>query len=99
VTLSQKYDGTNVGVDEFGKAYGRNRMIGDKDSHYMKTDLKCVRSIDAAKIKMAFVEECGLQMENIKRFVVYGELMCNSGLFDYDTAGVSKTFQLFGIMI
>ena len=24
VTLSEKYDGTNVGVDEFGNLYGRN---------------------------------------------------------------------------
>ena len=43
MTLSQKYDGTNVGVD-----------------------LKCVRSIVAARIKMAFVVECGLKIENKK---------------------------------
>ena len=74
-------------------------MIGDKDSHYMKTDLKCVRAIDAAKMKAGFVIGCGLAVENIKRFVVYGELMCNSELYNYDSVGVSKTFQLFGIMI
>ena len=43
MTLSQKYDGTNVGVD-----------------------LKCVRSIVAARIKMAFVVECGLKIESKK---------------------------------
>ena len=43
MTLSQKYDGTNIGVD-----------------------LKCVRSIVAARIKMAFVVECGLKIENKK---------------------------------
>ena len=27
VTLTQKYDGTNIGVDEFGEIYGRNKMV------------------------------------------------------------------------
>jgi hypothetical protein len=55
VTLSQKYDGTNVGIDEFGNCYGRNKMIGAKESSYQTADLKCVRAVDAAKIKEAFI--------------------------------------------
>ena len=99
VTLSQKYDGTNVGRDEYGDCYGRNKMIGDKESSYQKTDLKCVRAVDAAKIKEAFIGATGLDPAHIERFVVYGELMCNPNLYDYTKKGVAKSFQLFGAMI
>ena len=83
VSLSQKFDGTNVGIDEFGDCYGRNKMIGAKESSYQKTDMKCVRAVDAAKIKEAFIEATGLDPALIERFVVYGELMCNPNLYDY----------------
>lgn len=92
MTLSQKYDGTNVGKDEYGQMYGRNKMISKNDTTYMKTDLKCVEAIDAAKMKMAFVIQVGVKAFQVKKFVVYGELMCNSGLFDYDVSGVSGSF-------
>ena len=61
--------------------------------------MKCVRAIDAAKIKEAFVEATGLDAALIERFVVYGELMCNTDLYDYTKNKVAKTFQLFGAMI
>lgn len=99
VTLSQKYDGTNVGTDEHGDCYGRNKMIAEKDASYLKTDLKCVRAIDAQKLKDAFIEECDIDADLITKFVVYGELMCSPNLYDYTKNNVAKTFQLFGAMI
>ena len=99
VTLSQKYDGTNVGKDEYGQLYGRNKMILETETKYQNTDLTCVKEIDVAKLKVAFAEQVGVETSIIKKFVVYGELMCNPRLYDYETNGVSKTFQLFGIMM
>ena len=99
VTLSQKYDGTNVGKDENGEMYGRNKMIGPKESSYQKTDLKCVKAIDAAKMKESFIEATGLDPALIEKFVVYGELMCNPNLYDYTKNGVHGSFQLFGAMV
>jgi len=92
VTLSQKYDGTNVGKDENGEMYGRNKMIGPKESSYQKTDLKCVKAIDAAKMKESFIEATGLDPALIEKFVVYGELMCNPNLYDYTKNGVHGSF-------
>jgi hypothetical protein len=92
VTLSQKYDGTNVGKDEYGQLYGRNKMILEPITKYQNTNLTCVKEIDVAKLKVAFAEQVGVEASMIKKFVVYGELMCNPGLYDYATNGVSNTF-------
>ena len=61
--------------------------------------------VEASMIKKFVVSLINFQI--FKKFVVYGELMCNPGiqgsrnprLYDYETNGVSKTFQLFGIMM
>ena len=34
VALSQKYDGTNVGRDEDGMMYGRNKLISESTKSY-----------------------------------------------------------------
>ena len=72
MTLTQKYDGTNLGVDEFGEIYGRNKMVPATEKNYMKVDLTCVKQIDAKLIKDVFLKAVGI--ESVQKFVVYGEL-------------------------
>jgi len=48
---------------------------------------------------MAFVMQVGVKAFMLKKFVAYGELMCNPGLYDYASNGVSNKFCLFGLMI
>ena len=54
VTLSEKYDGTNVGVCEEGKLYGRNKLIPATEKSYQNVDLQQVRKIDVGPIKAEF---------------------------------------------
>ncbi len=39
ISATIKYDGTNVGVDEYGMIYGRNKQIKPKTKQYLKTSL------------------------------------------------------------
>ena len=48
---SHKYDGTNVGIDEFGVMYGRNQTIASKTKSYQKVSLESVTKVDAKGIK------------------------------------------------
>ena len=56
----------------------------------MKVDLSCVKNIDAKLIKDEFLKAVGI--ESLQKFMVYGELMCNPGLYDYKNEGVSGTY-------
>lgn len=83
VTASVKFDGTNVGKDEDGTMYGRNKLIADSAKSYQKTTLDGVNAVDSAKIKAKVMEVSGLDSATVDKFVVYGELMCNKDLYDY----------------
>lgn len=96
---SEKYDGTNVGIDTNGLMYGRNKTIPAKTKCYQKTDLSCVGEINSQKILTELASQTGINEASIQTFVVYGELMCNSGLYNYKTNKMDKTFQIFGAMI
>jgi ATP-dependent RNA circularization protein (DNA/RNA ligase family) len=61
VTLSEKYDGTNVGVCEEGKLYGRNKLIPPTEKAYQKVDLQQVRDIDVGLIKAEFAKMIGVE--------------------------------------
>jgi hypothetical protein len=41
----------------------------------------------------------GVSSELIQNFVVYGELMCNKGLFNYENENLYGKFPIFGAMI
>lgn len=45
-------------------------MISPNDQSYQKTDLKCVRDIDASKIYQSFVNDIGISEDQIKKLVV-----------------------------
>ena len=48
---SVKYDGTNVGRDETGLMYGRNKTITAGTTLYQRTPLKMVEKIDVSAIR------------------------------------------------
>lgn len=91
VAASQKYDGTNVGKDEFDVMYGRNQTIAATTASYQKTPLDGVKVLNVKAIKNAVCQIGGVDETNIACFNVYGELMCNSGLYNYTTSKLDKT--------
>ncbi len=38
-------------------------------------------------------------VEDLGDFVLYGELMCNKGLYDYEQKNLSSGWTIFGAMI
>jgi hypothetical protein len=55
--------------------------------------------VDASSVKAAIVAMSGIDVEKIEKMVVYGELMCNRGLFSYDEENLYGSCPLFGAMI
>lgn len=94
---SHKFDGTNVGKDQDGKLYGRNKMINPNAKSYQKTSLDALKNIEVAPVKKEIEELAGI--ENLGNFVLYGELMCNKGLYDYEDKNLSSAWTIFGAMI
>ena len=45
VTLSEKYDGTIVGLDEEGILYGQNKLISESTISFLRINLQCVKNI------------------------------------------------------
>jgi hypothetical protein len=102
VFVCEKYDGTNVGKDEENNMYGRRQMIaGGKGALYQKTPLAAVEQLDTQKMKDDLFAEIGATefQKNCFKMVVYGELMCNKGLFDYETRDLSEGWFPFGLII
>lgn len=99
IYASVKYDGTNVGRDETGLMYGRNKTIKAGTKSYQKTSLDKVEKINTAAIKAELVAQTGIPVEAIETLVVYGELMCNKDLFRYNEENLFGTCPVFGAMI
>jgi len=96
---TQKYDGTNVGKDENGIMYGRNLLISDSAGNYQKTSLAGVKALNVKTLKTTLCKQIDLQEDKIDCFNLYGELMCNKGLYNYATDKLAETHQIFGAMI
>lgn len=94
---THKYDGTNVGKDQEGVMYGRNKMINPNAQSYQKTPLAALKGIDVAAVKKEIEGLIGV--EDLGTFVLYGELMCNKGLYDYSEKNLSAGWTIFGAMI
>lgn len=101
-SATQKYDGTNVGQDEHGVLYGRNHTIPADAQTYQKTPLAPLRKVEAASIlaiKTQVAKVAGVDPSHMDRFVVYGELMCNSK-YNYDELKLTKrAWPVFGAMV
>lgn len=94
---SHKFDGTNVGKDQDGNLYGRNKMINMNAQSYQKTSLDALKPIDVAPVKKEIEGLIGV--EDLGNFVLYGELMCNKGMYDYEDKGLAAGWTIFGAMI
>lgn len=94
---SHKFDGTNVGKDQDGRLYGRNKMVNPNAQSYQKTPLDALKGIDVAAIKKEIEGLAGI--EDLGNFVLYGELMCNKGLYDYEEKNLASGWTIFGAMI
>ena len=94
-----KFDGTNVGRDETGLMYGRNKTIKAGTKAYQKAPLANVEKIDTVAIKKELLAQTGISEDAIQTIVVYGELMCNKGLYRYDEDNLFGTCPILGAML
>ena len=81
-----------MGVDDLGILYGRNLIIDAANATYQNAKLDEVKKIDCAAIKEAFCKICGINSNDIDKFLVFGELMCNPGYYEYAKEGLNDTY-------
>lgn len=108
VSASVKYDGTNFGKDEEKTLYGRNFTVAEEQASYQHTHLAFLRKegeLDVGKAKSALEAELereanadGLVSLEVAKLVVYGELMCNASLYDYDAKRLNGKWLAFGAL-
>ena len=99
VFATEKLDGTNVAKDETGQMYGRRCFIDRDRESYQKTSLKKVKQADINNLKIYLCNEVSVDQDKIKKFLLYGELMCNSGKYDYNERDIVGEWMVFGAMI
>ena len=98
VCATEKLDGTNVAKDESGQIYGRRMPISKDTKVYQKTSLEAVRSADIEKVKTTILKLVNLERNSIKKFILYGELICNH-FYDYDKRDLHGKWMVFGARI
>ena len=96
VFYCEKYDGTNVGIDEHKNMYGRTLMIDPSKKKYQKTDLSEVKKINVLNLRTKILPNF---TDEETKFIIIGELMCNPHLFDYTNKKLDGQFPLFGAVI
>ena len=95
---SVKYDGTNVGKTADGALFGRRRGIAG--TSFQKTPVEPVREADVAGVYASLLKVAGMPSAVARSdFMLYGELMCNKGLYDYAAQRLGGTWQPFGILV
>lgn len=72
-------------------------MVNPKAASYQKTPLEGLKNIDVAVVKKTIEELAAV--EDLGNFVLYGELMCNKGLYDYTEKKLDSGWTIFGAMI
>ena len=98
VCATEKLDGTNVAKDESGQIYGRRMPISKDTKVYQKTSLEAVRSADIEKVKTTILKQANIERNSIKKFILYGELICNH-FYDYDKRDLHGKWMVFGARI
>ena len=99
VFATEKLDGTNVGKDEGGQLYGRRLLIGKQSESYQKTSLKRVKEAEIATLKTRVCERADIEEDMVQHFIVYGELMCNTRIYDYNERNLVAEWRVFGAMM
>jgi len=100
VAASEKLDGTNVGKLRCGTLLGRRLTIEQTATSYQRCDLTSLREVDvdAAIGELVSLATGEIGTEPV-RAAIYGELMCNVGLFNYKANGLAKSWQAFGAVL
>ena len=98
VFATEKLDGTNVAKDECGHMYGRRCHLGQESVLYQKTSLKKVLQADVAKLKLVLCQEADIREQQIEKFLIYGELVCNTR-YDYKERHLVGDWRVFGAML
>jgi hypothetical protein len=68
-------------------------MVPSDANKYQRTEIKMVKGIDVKPVAHSIQERCGVKFQE---FVLYGELMCNSGFYKYCEM---EKFNVFGAMV
>ena len=95
---TEKLDGTNVGKDDEGNIYGRRLLIDKDKTSYQKVSLDRVKTADICKVKMEICKVLKIDETDLKKFLVFGELICNKA-YDYVERDLLSTWKVFGAMI
>lgn len=98
VTAGEKYDGTNVGKLRGGILLGRRLVIEPTATSYQRCDLTSLRNLDVDVALSDLIAMAGIDVVP-QRAAIYGELMCNGGLYHYQASGLAKSWQAFGALI
>ena len=94
-----KLDGTNVGVCDDRTLLGRRTVIPPTVTRYQRTLLTDCHALDAGATRAEIVQEVERSGGGVPppfRLAVYGELMCNGGLHDYERTGLAGRWVCFG---
>ena len=97
-----KLDGTNVGVCDDRTLLGRRTVIPPTVTRYQRTLLTDCHALDAGATRAEIVQEVERSGGGVPppfRLAVYGELMCNGGLHDYERTGLAGRWVCFGAQL
>ena len=95
---TEKLDGTNVGKDDEGNIYGRRLLIDKDKTSYQRVSLDKVKTADICKVKMEICKVLKIDETELRKFLVFGELICNKA-YDYVERDLLSTWKVFGAMI
>ena len=92
----EKFDGTNIGKDKNGCIYTRRTKLNKHMKEFIGTSLKNVKKIEVNSFHDKMNDMvCG----GVKNTIVFGELMCNNNIHDYDERGLNARWVLFGAVL
>ena len=95
---TEKLDGTNVGKDDEGNIYGRRLLIDKDKTSYQRVSLDKVKTADICKVKMEICKVLKIDETELRKFLVFGELICNKA-YDYVERDLLSSWKVFGAMI
>lgn len=92
----EKLDGTNLGVSDCGKVYGRRYRV--VDNKYQGVPLTDIPAMDTVKrVKEMLRLKIGLPGE-MPGIILYGELMCQPKKYEYIKREMSHSWFCFGLV-
>ena len=92
----EKLDGTNLGVRCDGAVFGRRLRIQANTYQRVPLEGSIPLASQVQSVKKAML---GKDNEQGMELILYGELMCNPGKFDYNQRGMGHKFYCFGAML